>query len=360
MNPSIVFNPGGSSFNASTVGVKVVKLRDAMTASPVFQGALLEAIPDVELLSNPRLNYHHVHNGFAEAILLAHEQHHGLTLSPDQILIALAQALSIHAMQGEHMNRLWLFPVTPDGGRIFATQDLAIYSPIHDWTAVVCDFGDITAIKIRPEISNLLSLGFTTSTRASKTAASLSVIGVHHFLPHHVDAPGGAVPEIELMGTLNDWQQLRARVEAILSRFEDITFWKDPLLAVLDQFVAAASGRASIPHWKQMVKIQGVNQGSLISGWMNVFFPYLQTTLGFQKNPHINWTHNTTLKGMATNEIPCGFTKVHYPWFSEVGELPMEFVVGFLGVQACRSHKLTPSLQCAILHKLIIFKSLGS
>ncbi|KAJ9076974.1 hypothetical protein DSO57_1021161 [Entomophthora muscae] len=352
MNPSIVFNPGGSSFKVSTEFAVKVSLKDAIATSPAFQGTIPRCIADIKLLSNPRLAHYCIHNGFAEAILVAHERLHGLTLTPDQILVAVVQALSIHTAQDKkHLDRLWRFPDTLNTAKAFEDQDFGICGPIQDWVGVIYDFGDITAINIRPEISKMMRLGFTTTNRASKTAVTLSAVGVYHSLSHYVEVCDGTVPEIELLGTLNDWQQLRLRVEQLLSQFEGTAFWKDPLLGVLDHFVAAAEGNPDLSHWIQMVKVKGANQSPLISGWMNVFFPYLHTYEGFRKNPHINWNQTSISLGTWSHQIPYGFINEQFPWFINGLIIPMKVVVGFLGVEAYKTYNVTPSLQWAVLHK---------
>jgi len=63
-------------------------------------------------------------------------------------------------------------------------------------------------------------------------------------------------PSITLEGTVDDWTSLRKRAEAALKHV-GWDAWSKELLLVLDEFVAAASGKPNLKFWQSFYKQNG-------------------------------------------------------------------------------------------------------
>jgi len=55
------------------------------------------------------------------------------------------------------------------------------------------------------------------------------------------------IPKVKMMGSKEDWVNLRKKVEE-LSKF-DLEFWIPKLLPVLDKFIDAVSGKIDAKFW---------------------------------------------------------------------------------------------------------------
>jgi hypothetical protein len=59
------------------------------------------------------------------------------------------------------------------------------------------------------------------------------------------------------------------------------SYWLPLVLPVLDEFVASYRGKVNHGFWQSMVKLRNNGMGSgratFISGWMQIFFPYLDS-----------------------------------------------------------------------------------
>jgi len=88
---------------------------------------------------------------------------------------------------------------------------------------------------------------------------------------------GCGIPSIELTGTLDDWKQLREKTEKLAQY--DLEWWIKELLPVIDKFVEACQGKPDLLFWNSVCNIYGASgmSTSPISGWVQVFFPYLKS-----------------------------------------------------------------------------------
>ena len=107
-------------------------------------------------------------------------------------------------------------------------------------------------------------------------------------------------PEITLDGNINDWILLKEKTKELLDNKVKQSFgkrWSVALLPILDEFINAFKGKISMIFWNSMIwrgqwaYIQGtiyyvgserspyyIRYNKFISGWINVFFPYLSST----------------------------------------------------------------------------------
>jgi len=70
-------------------------------------------------------------------------------------------------------------------------------------------------------------------------------------VPHYFGCSttrGGGVLEITRMGTLGDWEKMRAKTEGLREHEPD--GWPNALLRVPDRFAAAAHGKPDLDVWE--------------------------------------------------------------------------------------------------------------
>ena len=86
---------------------------------------------------------------------------------------------------------------------------------------------------------------------------------------------GCGIPDITLLGTVDDWKDIRRRAE-ILMKY-DLDWWSLELLPLLDEFVLAAEGRPNMDFWKSICNFfEGSGYRTPITGWIQALFPYLR------------------------------------------------------------------------------------
>jgi len=155
-----------------------------------------------------------------------------------------------------------------------------------------------------------------------------------------------------LLGTIQDWKDIRARVRA-LGEYE-CSEWVNALGNVLDELVAAAGGRVNVALWQSFYKGEGGSGGPYVTGWINSFFPYVRDSeTGRYDVPNPFAVDRGTARGHAsgpcTGDLPTGLSRVPFIWEYERLEYRMQFLAGFVGVsQAPDSHAVRPAIGWAV------------
>jgi len=128
---------------------------------------------------------------------------------------------------------------------------------------------------------------------------------------NYISICGCGIPSIELTGTPEDWESIRDRASAL--RDFDMGFWIDHLDPVLEQFVNASKGRADKSFWTSICNLLGGSGiRSPITGWIQVFFPYLLNGKGYsvKRNSYLG-AYNLSITNNAQNDLEWGlFSRV--------------------------------------------------
>ena len=162
------------------------------------------------------------------------------------------------------------------------------------------------------------------------------------------------IPWIELQGTEQDWIDLRARATKICSLMvsEFGTQWNDALAPILTQFIEAYRGNVDHMFWQSMVKrIKGYGSGASdsISGWINVFYPYL--TEGSNTYSMKQWKDIDQMKGPDPYDFPRIISSAPVVWDYNGLSVNLHFHAGMMGtIQDPETLALRPRIGWAVTH----------
>jgi len=158
------------------------------------------------------------------------------------------------------------------------------------------------------------------------------------------------IPDIELLGTVQDWEKLRNKINGwTFDGAADLSWWTTPLKRVLDEFVQAAKGVVNKEWWESFYKLKGgMGSGSVskVTGWINWLFPYTQQAKGKKvKNPKVGVEKMEYGDGLKEADYPGSLAKVPFQWNYYGQVFDMEFVAGVSAVvQDQFTCALTPTL----------------
>ena len=163
------------------------------------------------------------------------------------------------------------------------------------------------------------------------------------------------IPWIELQGNEHDWVSLRHRAVKLgtLLMPAFATTWMNALLPVLDEFVDAYQGKVNYEFWQSMVKrIQhGMGSGSFssISGWINVFYPYLEEG---KENPYLKpWREMLQSDGPELSDFPSIFSSAPVEWDYNGTLLKLHCHAGMMGaIQDEHTLALRPHISWVVTH----------
>jgi hypothetical protein len=265
-------------------------------------------------------------NSFLETCLVAYDAHVPLVLSPDEVWVAVLQAVSKH---------IELFPedarkaiVNFDGKKLLEiyANDFVKGSPDNDWPRVFNEFGG----KIEEFLGKKRSLfdpTFSTTTLVTKTVIQVQMMSaLSSYFDYKVYTRCG-LPTVTLLGTVDDWAAISERVAALGEFYPK---WAhQPLLDVTEQFAAAADGRVDLAFWQRFVKGHDGSGGYSVSGEVNAFFPYLDGKPNRAlTSPRLS---NGDRCGANLGAFPGSVSSVPVLWDYHGTEIKMRLATGIFG-----------------------------
>lgn len=214
--------------------------------------------------------------GLVSTVLLAYNTHHQLVLRADDFWQAILTQLSfyIQARAEALRDRIVDFQgkktlVVEMGGSLFSA----------DFGHFALLMADKIAKNIKdPEVAKWVIPNFTTTTSNDRIAASVTLMSTLQAYFEYVCCLCCGIPKVTLLGTLEDWQQLRAKIDRLMDfDLEDklMTKWHGMLAPVLDRLVSSAAGRTELDFWDRVCHYKGGGSGpTFLSGWITVFIPF--------------------------------------------------------------------------------------
>lgn len=208
-------------------------------------------------------------NGFVEACIMAYNTHCELAIKPDDIWIAIIVALSGYIDRNSEDLRSKF--VVHDGQTQLTVHGEGTVSTA-DYDALVdrlCDLIDENTVE---NVKDWFECNFSTTTKKQRTTSKLVLMGaVKNYISYKMKMLCG-LPSVMLMGTVEDWIEIRSRVER-LSEW-GLEHWQSCLVEVLDHFVDAFERPDNIDcdWWNRIAHIVGGGSGpTYYEGWMNTF-----------------------------------------------------------------------------------------
>ena len=276
-------------------------------------------------------------NPLVSAALRAYNFHYPLELSPDTVWLTIAQGLAIHVKQNAEALRSRFVKHEGKERITVRRDDFAKGSPENDWPGVFSEFSEQISKLLIGKQRDLIVADFSTTGPIEKAASEVVLMdAMQHYLSYRVMTCCG-IPEITLLGTVDDWKEIRTRVHVFAEY--GLSWWTEALLPVLDQFIAAMTGKVEKDFWNRICKVPGGSGGTRICGWINRLFPYIDTGTAYTRNKfastplqELNNRQRMSWDGPQASDFPLGLSKVPFTWQYFQDEFPMEFLAGLVGV----------------------------
>lgn len=206
------------------------------------------------------------------AVHLAFAGHRPLVLSPDAVWLTIAEGVAQHVRL--HAEALRPRLVRHAGKkRLEVPWDGPMPEDAASWAAIVAAFRDTIAGEVGAGRARLFECDFSTTTDVERVASQVVLMDVFApYFDYYLYCICG-IPEITLLGTVEDWRRIRARIDVLAEL--DLGFWTRSLSPICDHFVLAASGQADIAFWRRIYKPLDAYGGEVITGWIARLYPYL-------------------------------------------------------------------------------------
>lgn len=303
-------------------------------------------------------------NACFEGFLTAFDEHYSLVLSPDMIWLLISQGISTQINQNAEQLRSRL--VDFEGQRELVVMTFRdVFENEEDWDWIIQAFSDSIDQNMKAQFSDLMVCNFSTTGTLERVTSQITMMeSVKKYFKYVVHYQGCGIPDITLLGTPDDWKEIRSRINRLDDL--DLDWWRKKLEPVLDEFVNASEGNVNRKFWLDMVQeyspqragTGGCGGPSTIpakyNGWFTVFFPFCEEEDGFEGPLHV----------VRTPEIVTHNTKV----CSEIKKVDVKYIMtlpdhqethnlelwaGFIGMEMdWENHSLKPAMSWMMREKI--------
>eukprot|EP00546_Thalassionema_frauenfeldii_P018046 CAMPEP_0178899002 /NCGR_PEP_ID=MMETSP0786-20121207/2652_1 /TAXON_ID=186022 /ORGANISM="Thalassionema frauenfeldii, Strain CCMP 1798" /LENGTH=697 /DNA_ID=CAMNT_0020569799 /DNA_START=113 /DNA_END=2203 /DNA_ORIENTATION=- len=215
--------------------------------------------------------------GFVGSVAEAYAKHHNLVIRPDDIWQAIISQFSMYVRaRGEELRDVF---VEFEGKEKLYFEVPGTMRTFQDWDIIPPAFLDLIADNVKDEtIVDWFLPDFSTTLETDRVgAAAAAMCAFENYFTYTVGFVCG-IPQITLQGTLQDWQNIRERVDRLVE-FDDgsgilTDAWVPMLRDILDEFVLSISlgSTLNIDFWDQIMHSATLPYlGEKLSGWIITF-----------------------------------------------------------------------------------------
>ena len=278
-------------------------------------------------------------HSFFQGMYFAYADHRPFVISPDMIWLLISQGFARHVEANAEAlrNRIVDFE-----GKISLAVDankVRLDSPAKEWEKIFPAFEEQIAKNTKNNIAELLTSAFSTTTPAQRIASTITLMeAVEPYFEYVTFRIVCGIPDITLMGTPEDWQQILDKTKQLDAY--GLKWWTKELEPILKEILRSAQGKVDKNFWRNMFKYHDSEKygaGKVIDGWIVAFYPYNKSG-----------KRNNLKELVGKDNLPEEVVKVDlkYVEVSKDGstkETPLELWAGFLGLAENRSNfTLTP------------------
>lgn len=215
------------------------------------------------------------HHGLVASMSVAFRQHRPFLLTPDAVWLTIAQGIAGHI----HANSERLRPhfVRHEGKKVLSIEigDLDAAA----WERAFHGFAEALAEEVGAGLTRLLTCDFSTTDPVTRATSRVVLMdALKEYFDYEMRCICG-IPRVTLAGTVDDWRDVRRRVEALAEH--DLGWWRDALIPLADKWVETAGGEVDRAFWQQMyVSISGYGGVEIVEGWVQRLFPALKAEGG--------------------------------------------------------------------------------
>lgn len=289
-------------------------------------------------------------NPLVQAVHRAFSEHRPLLLTPDIIWITIAQGFAQHVNnQAENLRDRF---VQHQGKKELHVVVTEIPRDASEWAKNIQEW----VLQIRDhegaDLYRALECNFSTSTAITRTVSQVVMMDAFKQYFDYVSYCICGIPEITLLGSVEDWQEISHRVEIIAEY--DLKWWSDRMKPICREFIETASGKPSVDFWRCIYKPQPVYGGELITGWLADLFPYILdfvTRVANVRNPVLEINNCDLPKkgeisfGIDARSLPLGLSQVPIKLKTNHKEYSLDLIAGFIGVgQNLKDGTLQPEI----------------
>ncbi|CAD8121079.1 unnamed protein product [Paramecium sonneborni] len=296
-------------------------------------------------------------NQFINTIHIAYYHHFPLCFSPDDIQLLIIQGFCTHIkLHAEKYRNKFVNFQGQQQLKIIVNELDRIED--YKWEEFPNTFSKLIKDQIGQERYKLCVHKYTTTNDVAQVCYEVSLMDTMQKYFKYVVGAGCGISKIKLLGTLQDWQQLRQNVEPL--REFDLDWWIKEIIPILDQFINLYQGNVDKNFWENIYRFQHPDpkiydpRPGFATGWITYFFPYRvnENASINDKEPFVKNEFSKTwdkFQEIFPEQFPSGVSKAPVTLEWQRKEIPIQFCSGYFGITLLDNTFLKPQLGWAIL-----------
>jgi hypothetical protein len=289
-------------------------------------------------------------NGFVWAAFQAYNQHHHLTIRPDDVWFAILSQLNFYI--NAHAEELRSHFVSHEGQKELVVEDIGTIDTV--------DFGRLsrrmTALiqeNVKdPNFRDWIMPAFSTTTVCDRTTAAVLMMGSMQAYFSYKMCCACGIPSVTLLGERADYEDILQRLDKLPELGAETSTFADLLRPVLRNFIATFDKEKSDltrDFWSKIAHRSGGGSGpSYLGGWLTAFCFWdnkgksmhdygLRTKQYFGGDPELLVLDGVKYHRVDTSDIPNGFASVPVKVDDNGTAYHTKMLAGAIGIRATSS-----------------------
>ena len=278
--PSVSFSPASHKSQPFPSVPKTTSLQFLRNACPDAHGYTKDIIHSS--MGSTLKDVKPQRNGFVYTVLECYNEHHALTIRPDDVWLAILTQFSCFVNgNAEALRSLF---VLHDGKKELSMEVEQEKGKV-DWGLVVQMLVETMNAKIQenvvdPELRQWIIPAFSTTNANDRIVAGMVMMAtVKEYFTFRICLHCG-IPRVTLEGEREDWVYILNRIEKLKEFGPQTTAWYRLLHPILSRFVKAfdnPDGPENLEFWSKVAHFESFGSGpTWLSGWITAFMAFVE------------------------------------------------------------------------------------
>ena len=347
--PSVSFSPASHKAQPFLSVPKLTSLEFLKSACPDAHGYTKDIIHSsmttLEDVTPQR-------NGFVHTVLECYNQHHALTIRPDDVWLAILTQFSCFVNGNAEALRS-LFVLHDDKKEL----TVEVKNLDRDVVQILVESmnGEIQKNVIDPELRQWIIPAFSTTNANDRLVAGMVMMAtVKEYFAFRAYLACG-IPRVVLEGEREDWVYILNRIEKLKEFGPQTTAWYRLLHPILSRFVKAfdkPNSRENMKFWSKVAHYQSFGSGpTWLSGWITAFMAFVEKGQWKGDNVSFSLLRDIQLKAIQneyrdalvldgvtyprldSGEVPAGYAQVDVTLEMDHKDYPTALIAGSVGTE---------------------------
>lgn len=271
-------------------------------------------------------------HGLVYAIHEAFARHYELKLKPTDLWTTIIQGISDHINSNPEKYRN-VFVDHQDQKQLEVDRNgFVMGSKDNDWAGVFAELSCQIRDNVKTDLPFIITKPFDCSTATTQLVAHVTCMAaMQSYFKYQCNTLCG-IPKITLEGSVDDWQELRNRLDYLQLATIDLKEWHHALSFVLDHCLQARKGNPDHRFWNSFYKYKSHSGGDDTNGYYLLLFPdYINKLKGYVDTKQDEWGRkivfefpkkwSTDVQLPKEHRYPFKFGMVSTPFVWKVGDI---------------------------------------